>query len=512
VVTRYAIAGLLLAYVIVIARSSAIGLGDTSNHLARAYVMADLIFHHGVHFGAQFEYHFQAVPYVLPDLLLAAAVEVLGPRIAVASWTVLIFMAIPAALLLYFRVNLGTKGKALLEDEGALFLLLCATYLSTDFFFVAGFFAFQLGFACSIVIFTLIELLRRRWSNALFALYCGLVVAAYLIHLSTLVFLATIVAVSGVLRLWFRASSGRHELFLFAPIVVMLAWHFGVATHYRRLTDISEDVYYWGNLPDKMQRTARAFLRYGGRPDQFLRYLYEASLLMLIASRAWRDAFASRAFIESLALATAFFGMYFILPFYFKDGAWVDVRALAPATVFILLACLHLPRREPLRSFHRAPSLVVVLAFVLAIGNLAYLDRHFVDLSNWSTKYRALFAAIPRGAHLLPVATDPVHFKFMGPAATAVIDRQVAFPSLFSGDRGHPMTYFRYVDPPYNPPSEWYMKGSPLVDWQQIACTYQYILVTQPFDAQRIRVATKLIAENTSAALLAVDPRACGKP
>lgn len=198
---RYIAAALLLAYTIVIAMSSAIGLGDIPNHLARAYIMADLIFHHGAVFGTQFEYHFQAVPYVLPDFLLTAAVEVLGPRIALASWTVATFLSIPAALLLYFRVTSGTKHKHLLEDEGALFLLLCAVYLSTDFFFVVGFFAFNLGLACVIVTATLVELLRRRWSGGLFALYGGLVATAYLVHLSALVFLATIVAVSGLVRL-----------------------------------------------------------------------------------------------------------------------------------------------------------------------------------------------------------------------------------------------------------------------------------------------------------------------
>jgi hypothetical protein len=513
VFSRYVAAGLLLAYTIVIAKSSAIGLGDIPNHLARAYIMADLLFHHGAGFGAQFQYHFQAVPYVLPDLLLTAAVDVLGPRIALASWTVLTFLSVPAALLLYFRVTLGTKDKALLEDEGALFLLLCAVYLSTDFFFVVGFFTFNLGLACVIVILTLIEVLRRRWSNGLFALYGGLVVTAYLIHLSTLVFLATIVAVSALVRLWSRSSSLRHELFLFVPIVVMLAWHLGIAEHYHRPTDLSGLVYRWGTLRDKMLRTMVNFYRYGGRLDRYLQYLYVVSLLMLIRSRAWRDTFASPRVIESLALATAFFGMYFALPFSYSGASYVDIRALAPATLFILLACLHLPRVEPLpERSRRVPSLAVVLAFVLSILNLAYLDQHFMELSSWSTKYRALFAAIPRGAHVLPVYTVQAILKYMEPSPITVIDRQVLFPYLFSANTGQPMTYFRYVDHPYSPADDWYIRGPPLVDWRQIACTYQYILVTRPFELRRIRIAMNPIAETSSAALLAIDPRACGEP
>jgi hypothetical protein len=512
--TRYVAAGLLLAYVIVVAQSSAIGLGDASNHLARAYIMADLIFHNGAVFGAQFQYHFQAVPYVLPDLLLTAAVEALGVRTALASFTVLTFLSVPAALLLYFRVTLGARGQALLEDEAALFLLLCAAYLSTDFFFVAGFFAFNLGLACAIVTLALIERLRRRWSNGLFALYGGLVVMAYLIHLSTLVFLATIVAISAFMRLRSRSSSLRHELILSAPLVVMVAWQFGVAEHYRRPSDLTGEAYRWGTLRDKiLQIRIGNFHRYGGYPDPFLRYLYVASLLMLIRSRKWRYAFASPRVIELLALAAAFFGMYFALPFSYREASYIDIRALAPATLFILLACLHLPRAEPpAESSRSTPSLAVVFALVLSISNLLYLGEHFWKLFSWSTQYRAVFAAIPRGAHVLPVYTVPSIYKYMEPSPITVIDRQAWIPYLFSGNTGQPMTYFRYVDRPYTPADDWYMKGPLLVDWRQIACNYQYILVTRPFDLRRIRVATTPVAETSSAAVLAIDRRASDEP
>jgi hypothetical protein len=100
----------------------------------------------------------------------------------------------------------------------------------------------------------------------------------------------------------------------------------------------------------------------------------------------------------------------------------------------------------------------------------------------------------------------------MEPSPITVIDRQVLFPYLFSGNTGQSMTYFRYVDLPYRPDDNWYMQGPPLVDWHRIACTYQYILVTRPFDLQRIDVATNPIAETSSVALLAIDPRACGEP
>jgi hypothetical protein len=187
---------------------------------------------------------------------------------------------------------------------------------------------------------------------------------------------------------------------------------------------------------------------------------------------------------------------------------------LPPAAFFLLLACLQLPRVESLpESARRVPSLAIVLAFVLSVANLGYLGKHFVELSSWSTRYRALLDAIPRGAHVLPIGTNKDIYKYMEPSAIAVIDRQVSnFPALFSGSTGQSMTYFRYIDRPYRPAGDWFTGAPPHVDWRRIACTYQYILVTQPFDMSLFPLAMSTVAENSSGALLAIDPHACGEP
>lgn len=504
-------AGLLLAYFIVIARSPAVGLGDTSNHLARAYIMADLLFHHGAQFGPQFQYHFLAIPYVLLDLLVAVAIQVLGARVAVVAWTVVTFVSVPAALFLYLRVTVGLKSKQLLKEEATWFLLLCAAYLSTDFFFVVGFFAFKLAVACVIVIISLIEMLRRRWTSGLFLLYSVLLVAGYLIHLTTLVFVAAIVAVSAVLRLWFRISSLRHELLLFVPIAAIFAWHFGVATHYAPPADVASAIHSWGTIHGKAVWLARNYHRYGGRMDSVLLYLYVASLVLLIRTRDWRAALANPRVVELLALTATFLAIYLVLPFSLGDATYVDIRALAPAALFILLGCLALPgaERTP-KGVWTSPRVPVLCAFVLSALNVAYLGRHFEELSRWSTQVRSLFANIPRGARVLPVQTRPDMWLYVDPSPMVLIDHRAMIPYLFSADTDAPQLYFRYVHYPYAPPDDWYTKdSSEKVDWRQVACNYQYILVTRPFDLVRFRIATDLVAENSSAALLAIRPREC---
>jgi len=127
-------------------------------------------------------------------------------------------------------------------------------------------------------------------------------------------------------------------------------------------------------------------------------------------------------------------------------------------------------------------------------------------------RVRTLFADIPRGADVLPVETLPNVWPYMDPSSMVVIDRQASIPYLFSADTRAPQIYFRYLEHRYAPPDDWYIRlSSSSVDWRRIACSYQDILVTRPFDLRRIRIATKLVAETSSAELLAIDPRACAR-
>jgi hypothetical protein len=56
---------------------------------------------------------------------------------------------------------------------------------------------------------------------------------------------------------------------------------------------------------------------------------------------------------------------------------------------------------------------------------------------------------------------------------------------------------------------QWTMMDLAPVDWNRIACDYDFLLVTRPFDAAHIRVATTTAAANETAALLAVDKQEC---
>jgi len=147
------------------------------------------------------------------------------------------------------------------------------------------------------------------------------------------------------------------------------------------------------------------------------------------------------------------------------------------------------------------------LAAVFVCVNLASLTFHFAKDAAWLAQYRTIVAAIPEHASVLPVYTEDiagVPLKRLHVASFAVIDRGALIPYLFTGDRGAPMKYFRYLHRPDAPDELWYRREwDSTVNWTEIQREYPYLLVMKPFAAERIRIKTRTLAENDAAALLA---------
>ena len=167
-----------------------------------------------------------------------------------------------------------------------------------------------------------------------------------------------------------------------------------------------------------------------------------------------------------------------------------------------IAACLALPAQA------RA-SLPALLAALLALGNLAYLARHFIAERIWLTQYRAVVAAIPEHGRVLPVYThgrEGSVVPFLHVSGFVSMDRAAVEPYVFAGDNGNPMKYFRYNHRPYDPPEVWYgdIPRDP-VDWRIVARDYDFLMVTKPFDPAVFQLATRKVAENSTATLLAIQ-------
>src|SRR5271165_843306 len=425
-----AVALILAGYVAVIAGSSFYSLLDLPNHIARCTVMADLIFHHGAQFGGVFHYRFMAVPYVFGDLVVSSLVELFDPAAAAAIWTNLAFLSLPAAFLLYLRV-------AGVSARGQLIGVLVATYLSTDWSFFAGFIEFRLGVSFLLLALALAELFRQRRSMGVICLYAIVVIVGYLTHFTTLVFLAAAIPVSGILHLWRRRSNSMNEFLLLLPIAVLLAWHFGVATHYGEPGDSPGNPLSWGTLSGKLLRIPWEFRRFPNRFDTLTKIAFGAWMCAMLYRRVSIKALSALASLNMFALAVMFLGLYFALPVRTSDTVFVDVRALVPATLFLVSGFISLP--DPAGSHRGLGEMTALpLAVLIAVGNLVLIAAHYSELTAWIDRYRAIVASIPRGSQVLPV-TPFLGAPYTHAGSAVIIEAGGIIPYLFSGNYGHPM-------------------------------------------------------------------------
>jgi hypothetical protein len=195
------------------------------------------------------------------------------------------------------------------------------------------------------------------------------------------------------------------------------------------------------------------------------------------------------------------------MPDHLGEAYYLDVRV---GPMLVLLVLVGLARGAEAAPAWPESSAAVwaggCLALLVALLNLVYLEHRVTPEQAWFSRYRALLGALPQHGRVLPIYTAHKQgglLPFFHADSFVVIDRAGLTPYLFTGDRGFPMKYFRYTDRPYAPDEEWYSQHSP-VDWSQVAKQYEYLVVTKPFDPQRISVPTQIAAENDVAVVLSL--------
>lgn len=534
---------LTAGYLALISRLTSFPFEDFPDHLARAQVLADLLFHHGAEWGGVFAFHLRLVPYLLHDLILTSLVATLGATAGGLVFLDLTVLALPCALLYYMHANR-------LSSHARPLVVLVSLYLATDWFFLVGFAAFRLAIPLLIVCIALADALRQRWSTRLYGVYLAFVLAGYLEHLTVVAFLAAALAVSALMRLLFRRGNMREELRLIVPVLLLLAAYFGVLAGPHHAASPGVYVYDWGTVSQKLVRLRMGFLRYGGRTWRPMTLLLAFCLLWPVRRALLSRRLLEPAVLEQLALAVAFLGIFAVLPKTYSGAAYADVRALPMVVIFVLFAALRLaPGRHealPARSGDFAGAPALAAAVVLAAVNLAYIGWHLQKDNAWVQRYRAVVAHVPRHSLVLTIYTDPhgPGIRQHHASAFVLLDRQGLIPYLFAGNRGDPMSYFDFNRRPYTPIENWYplqqaWNRAPVftfhwhgqsyswrfrfdrserdwepavlapVDWGEVACQYPYIIVTEPYDPAYIGVPTRTLAANSSAALLAVDRGAC---
>ena len=537
-VTLAAAALLCAAYVVYFAQLTSLPLQDLPNHLARARIIDDLLFNGGAHFGSQFTLHLFPMPYLLHDLVLATLVHIFGTKVAAAVFMGIVLLSLPGALWVYMRVT-GVSPRTRLA------VLVLSLFLSTDWFFLMGFFAFRLSVAFVVLSLAMAEALRARWSNLRYAAYIAVLIAGYLTHLTAPVFFLVIISISAATRLFFRTTTFKRELQLALPVVALIALHVAFPHNAPGPDQPASYVYEGARLSEKFAYWAYELDRFGGRASPLL-MLMLALCVLFGCWRALRPALLkSPLVVENLLIAAAFVGVYMLLPRDYADAAYVDVRALTMITLFLLIASAWLSHSVGGRGY----GSVAVQAFALLVVamNLGWIAVRLKPLDHWISRYREIVAAVPAKARVLPVSTHDktgTFYPLLHAGSFLVLDREAMMPYLFSGNGGDPMRFFFYVSRPYMPHESWYrdqqkwLKAVPAtysvlgeqytwrfqysnsdrvwepamlapVEWARVACDYEWLLIAKPYDPQLIGVGTTLVTENEAAALLSVDKGEC---
>lgn len=465
------------------------------------------MFNHGRQFGQAFAYHFLFAPYVLADWVLAALVRLLGAAWATRLFAVLVFLSLPAALYAYLRAQRAGPGVTTT-------LLLISLYLSTDTFFVLGFLSFRLGVAVLLLTLAAADPLSRHWSGPRYLVLVGMVVLAYLTHLAALVFVAVALGIRALMRILLRVSSVGREFVLLLPIGCVGIWHFAIAAGYRQPADQTAEHYIWGTAPTKAAGLLWEFLGYRSHWQALILTVFALCLATLcvaparsLVNRSRRDGapFSEPAMLEPLGIALAFLCVYIALPSSYSEASFVDVRAMALFWLFLIVGLARLHEWSVFEA-PRAAATAFSLAVLVSALNLAYLGKQFRHDRAWLIQYRSVVAKVPKGSTVLPIYTAVkrgVVRSSLHAASYVVSDRAALIPYLFSGDRGDPMKYFRYISRPYAPDEAWYGSHQP-VDWKEVAGQYQFLLVMKPFDATHIPLKGRTVAENQTAALVAI--------
>jgi hypothetical protein len=201
-----------------------------------------------------------------------------------------------------------------------------------------------------------------------------------------------------------------------------------------------------------------------------------------------------------------------VLPFSYSEATYVEDRPLGLMLPVLIIGALSLPAHasESRPLYSTASMTLISLVLVL---NLIAIGKHLLKDEAWLERYREVVAAIPIGATVLPINTRPKDGRvspWLHAGSYVTADRAGIVPSLFAANRGDAMKYFRYRDKPFAPKESWYLDSTEnVIDWEAVSCDYQYVLVSKPFESERIPFAPLVVAENESAALLSVNKEGC---
>jgi hypothetical protein len=444
---------------------------DSPNHLARAVIMKSLWFDAASPYRATFFAKRIVMPYMLPDLEFVLLLRMFGARLAYPAWATLTMLVLAAAIWFY-------SWQLLASGWARLAAMACSWYFATNYLFILGFFSFQWGLAFAFFALGALHAWRGKKGRGWIAVYVAAVFATYGAHAACFAILLVLVAATGFLRAVLREQSWPGFAWELVPFAVLAGYHFWLLPAH---PEASVGSMAHSMLPDKIAR-------YFG--SIFIRHSYAVDLVLLVlffgiiayALRGSKiDVRKSWELLTICGLASA---GYFLLPIGLEAGWYVDERVLP--FVFVPLVMLALGSLERSQPSSRQIRRVVAACCLLAMANLASLASFLPRENRLVAAYREALQSIPAGQNVLPVdtlrfdaRTRPLHH-----AGSLYLEGYT--PYLFSQKSGGgPSGYFEDRSQIYRPAQNWYVSNA-TPDWEKIAQSYHYVIVTKPWNPARL--------------------------
>jgi hypothetical protein len=413
---------------------------DLPNHLAREAILFG-----GVPGAAQY---YAAHWRLVPNMAMEGWVAVFRYVVPV-EWAVRLFLAAAAAQLFWGAVALN---RALFGRRSRFALAAALFVYSGPFLFGFANLCFGLGIALWTVA-AWITWREKAWALPLFAVLSCLILLSHLFAFA-LYALVLVAFEAGELRHGLKAL--KRELTALAHLLVPAVLWFFAMPH----ETVAGGVAYapW------LQKFAAVSSAIGFFNPEF-DALCLLALLLALAFGIRRIHLAREMTLPLLALSVA----YVVLPHQWGQGTFVDYRVPAALALFL---CASLGWRESERRRRNWGELAVLAFFLFRTGVMV------AQWQSWQAdyaQYRAIFAALPEGAKLLPLSRDPneidpsAHPPLGHVDALAVVERGALVPDLFAG-LGHELLVYR---PPYD-------KLATQTPDAALAPDFDYVLLIRP--------------------------------
>ena len=434
---------------------------DYPNHLARAFVLTHLR-DPAFRFQQLYAADWGLYPYLTADLSLLGLERIFPIELAGRIFLSLCVLAVPLSAWFFLRqANPGA-------DPQACWLPLLAHHA----FFLYGFLSFYLGlafcfFALGLWLRCLAAPRAARWVAAGIAF-----LALYFTHLLCFTLAGAVCAAYCVAgRVKPRAI--LHSALLFLPgALLFLRWRSLGGGGVSDITFLS--------LREKFANLPVAPEGYSG----WLNLITLIALAVFFLAAAWRNA-EFRWEFRWLGITGILFVAYWLLPWTYGDGAFLDIRVL-PVVFVTALASVRFGRR----GWKLAP-----LAVFIIVARAASVTQHFAA---WQPELAGLarsFDAIPHNARVLPVVEteeeDPARRPFAHFWAYGVIRRGWLSPYLFHNEGLVPL---RIRDAAYAPEGFWDLHYEETPTWDLVQRDYDYVWA---YNVPRFSAALEAIGERT---------------